>query len=145
MYITRTQKHAKKRTQYKMKIKRYLQNSLLILTCITLVALLAPAHFMPLVTPLNLPTVSGQSYATTKPAPPVARVGEVIVCITGFVVTPGVHKLPAESRLVDAINTAGGVSAGADVSKLNLSQYVEDGLQIHVPGRVPAPQPKAKP
>jgi competence protein ComEA len=143
MYITRTQKYAKKRKQYQMKIKSYLQNSLLVLTCITIVALAAPAYS--LVSPLNLPTVSGQSYVGTKPTLPVARKGEVIVFITGFVLTPGVHKLPAESRVADAINTAGGISAGADVSKLNLSQYVEDGLQIHVPGLVPGPQPKAKP
>ena len=140
MYITRTQKYAKKRTHYQMKIKSYLQNSLIILTCITIVALA-----MPLIAPFSLPTVSGQAYTRTKPAPPVARVGEVIVFITGFVLTPGVHKLPAETRVADAINTAGGISAGADVSNLNLSQYVEDGLQIHVPGRVPGPQPKAKP
>ena len=60
--------------------------------------------------------------------------GEIVVYVSGLVEHPGVIKLPAGSRVLDAVNAAGGLLFGAEVSKLNLAQSLRDGMQIHVPG-----------
>ena len=60
--------------------------------------------------------------------------GEIVVYVSGLVEHPGVIKLPAGSRVLDALNAAGGLLFGAEVSKLNLAQSLRDGMQIHVPG-----------
>ena len=60
---------------------------------------------------------------------------ENIVYVSGCVEHPGVVKVTATARVLDAINAAGGVLPGADVSKVNLAQTVRDGMQIHVPGQ----------
>ena len=63
--------------------------------------------------------------------------GEIVVYVSGLVEHPGVIKLPAGSRALDAVNAAGGLLFGAEVSKLNLAQPLRDGIQVHVPG-IPA-------
>lgn len=76
---------------------------------------------------------------TDVPSPPVGASagvltsGEVVVHVTGAVVTPGVVSLVDGARVVDAIEAAGGVRADADLSRLNLARLVVDGEQILVP------------
>ena len=60
--------------------------------------------------------------------------GEIVVYVSGLVEHPGVIKLAAGSRALDAVNAAGGLLFGAEVSRLNLAQPLRDGMQIHVPG-----------
>ncbi len=55
------------------------------------------------------------------------------VHICGEVCIPGVYAMPEGSRIVDAVNAAGGLSEEADVSAVNLAKEVEDGMQIHIP------------
>ena len=52
------------------------------------------------------------------------------VDIKGEVMTPGVYSLSKGKRVVDAINSAGGVTQNADTSLLNLSLELEDGMVI---------------
>jgi competence protein ComEA len=63
------------------------------------------------------------------------------VHVVGQVTRPGLYELPAGSRVVDAIAAAGGFTASADQTQLNLAQVIEDGQQIVVlaQGAVPAP------
>ena len=69
--------------------------------------------------------------ATTGPA--------LIVDVEGAVVDPGVHSVPAGSRVADAIEAAGGYSTEVDIAAaaaaLNLAEQVTDGQKIHVPAR----------
>ena len=65
---------------------------------------------------------------------------EMVVYVSGQVKHPGVLKVCAGSRVLDAVNAAGGLAEGADVVKINLAQAVKDGMQIHVPGHLTAPQ-----
>ncbi|MEO8107715.1 MAG: helix-hairpin-helix domain-containing protein [Actinomycetes bacterium] len=66
--------------------------------------------------------------------PAAATVTEVVVVdVDGAVRRPGVVELPAGSRVVDALKSAGGVSAKADTGALNLAQVLIDGEQIVVP------------
>lgn len=57
---------------------------------------------------------------------------EIMVDVKGFVVNPGIYKLKEESRVIDAINAAGGVLEGADTSVLNLSKKLKDEMVIIV-------------
>lgn len=62
-----------------------------------------------------------------------AEPSEVIVHVSGAVGSPGVYTLDATSRVVDAVEAAGGASVEADLDQLNLAALVVDGQQIHVP------------
>jgi competence protein ComEA len=46
----------------------------------------------------------------------------LVVDVAGAVLNPGVYSLPMNSRVIDAINAAGNVLKGADVSDINLSE-----------------------
>ena len=58
----------------------------------------------------------------------------VIVDVTGHVRRPGVYEFPSGSRVIDAIERAGGPRANAVLSALNLAAPLADGQQIVVPG-----------
>jgi len=58
------------------------------------------------------------------------------VYVTGAVATPGVYRLPEDSRINDALEAAGGFAEGAERDRINLAEPVEDGMQIDIPGIV---------
>ena len=58
---------------------------------------------------------------------------KVVVHVVGEVNSPGVVTLEEGSRIIDAINAAGGKTEDADLSKINLAYIIEDGIQIYVP------------
>lgn len=58
---------------------------------------------------------------------------KIYVYITGEINVPGVVVLDKGSRIVDAINSAGGTTAKADISKVNLVYILEDGMKINIP------------
>lgn len=53
-------------------------------------------------------------------------VGKIKVDVKGSVVTPGVYELDSGSRVIDAINLAGGVADDANTNSLNLSKILKD-------------------
>ena len=57
----------------------------------------------------------------------------IMVDISGEVVTPGVVKIAEGSRIIDAINAAGGKTEDADLSKVNLAYILDDGVQLYIP------------
>ena len=63
----------------------------------------------------------------------------VVVHVAGAVRHPGVYRLPASSRVVDAVRRAGGARRHADLAALNLAAKVEDGRQVLVPLRGATP------
>ena len=79
--------------------------------------------------PVRLPAVA--ALPTAAPA--------LVVDVEGAVVRPGVHALPAGSRVGDAISAAGGYSTQVDIAAaaeaLNLAEPISDGDKIHVPAR----------
>ena len=67
--------------------------------------------------------------------------GPVAVHVAGRVRRPGLVRLPAGSRVQDAIRAAGGSTAGADLDAVNLARRLTDGEQILVPGPGDPPLP----
>jgi competence protein ComEA len=82
--------------------------------------------------PSVLPSGPGTS-APARPTPP----SPIVVDVQGAVGTPGVHSLPAGSRVADAVRAAGGYAADADLdaaaTTINLAAPLADGQQIVVP------------
>jgi len=58
---------------------------------------------------------------------------ELVVHVAGRVGVPGVYRLPAGSRVAEAVERAGGVLGDADVDALNLARALVDGEQVRVP------------
>ena len=57
----------------------------------------------------------------------------LLVHVVGQVRRPGVVRLPAGARVLDAVKAAGGAMVSADLAHLNLARPVADGEQIVVP------------
>lgn len=83
-------------------------------------------------------TVSGKSAGETTGIPEKREVQEaapeetVQIYICGAVVSPGVYTLPGGSRVVQAVEAAGGFLPDAEKKILNLARKIEDGEQITV-------------
>ena len=78
----------------------------------------------------GVPFVSGAPFPSASPA---VVAGPVIVDVTGWVRRPGVYEFPAGSRVIDAIERAGGPREHAELAVLNLAAPLADGQQIVVP------------
>ncbi|HEY8656886.1 MAG TPA: ComEA family DNA-binding protein [Candidatus Limnocylindria bacterium] len=63
----------------------------------------------------------------------VATASPLVIDVSGAVVRPGVIRLPAGSRIVDAVAAAGGFTADADRSALNQAAPLRDGSRVYVP------------
>ncbi|MCX5057177.1 MULTISPECIES: ComEA family DNA-binding protein [unclassified Streptomyces] len=59
---------------------------------------------------------------------------EIVVDVSGKVRDPGIHRLPAGSRVVDALHAAGGVRPGTSTDGLNRARFLVDGEQVIVGG-----------
>ncbi|ATL27703.1 comE operon protein 1, putative [Streptomyces formicae] len=64
--------------------------------------------------------------------------GAIVVDVSGEVRSPGVHRLPAGSRVADALRAAGGPEPGIDLGGLNRARFLVDGEQVVVGGPAPA-------
>lgn len=64
---------------------------------------------------------------------------EVVVHVGGDVVEPGLVTLPAGTRVVDAVEAAGGARDPTDLDVLNLARPLVDGEQILVGVELPEP------
>ncbi|MET8359892.1 helix-hairpin-helix domain-containing protein [Micromonospora sp. NPDC005171] len=86
------------------------------------------------------PLVSETASAVPLADPTVSGSGEVVVAVAGKVRKPGLVRLPAGSRLADAVQAAGGALPGVDVALLNPARKVTDG-ELIVVGVTPPPVP----
>ncbi len=57
----------------------------------------------------------------------------IVVDVSGAVVSPSVVRVPADARVQDAIDAAGGLAADADISALNRAAVLTDGMKVLVP------------
>lgn len=87
---------------------------------------------------------SGRGMTAASPT----STASLIVYVTGKVRRPGVLALPTGSRVVDAVEAAGGVKKGADPGGVNLARRLVDGEHIIVGADAPAgddARPAARP
>ncbi|MEU0665551.1 ComEA family DNA-binding protein [Streptomyces lavendulocolor] len=90
--------------------------------------------------PVRAPELVTEAAPTAAgPASRRARAGAppVVVDVSGKVREPGVLRLPAGSRVADALRAAGGARPGTDLTGLNRARVVMDGEHIVV--GAPAP------
>ena len=92
------------------------------------------------------PPDAGDTVAPRAPDPasathqaPAPRPARLLVHVAGHVASPGVVDLPPGSRVIDAVEAAGGFGPEADQGALNLARPVVDGEQVWVgrPGESP--------
>jgi competence protein ComEA len=122
---------------------------LMTLAAVGIAAVLAGAASLALVAavalPASEPTFAPDPWASLAPeASSGVAGGDLVVDVEGGVNAPGIHRLPAGSRVADALAAAGGYAESADLAaaaqSLNLAAAVVDGQQIYVPviGGAPA-------
>lgn len=106
---------------------------LLVLAGVVALALLLALHRPP--APAAAITVAPPSASQTfhKGHPPRAPIQQSVVYVAGAVRHPGLYTLPANARVNDAVQRAGGMSATADPSSINLAERISDGEEIRVP------------
>ena len=77
--------------------------------------------------------------ASGAPGPAGTSTPEIVVDVSGKVREPGIHRLPAGSRVADALRVAGGVRPGTNTDSLNRARFLVDGEQVIVgaPAAVP--------
>lgn len=66
------------------------------------------------------------------------QAGDLVVDVTGAVRRPDVYRMPAGSRINDAVRRAGGPTAKAELEAVNLAARLADGQQVVVPERLAA-------
>ena len=57
----------------------------------------------------------------------------IYVYVCGQVKSPGVYVLDEGSRLFEAVDMAGGMLSGGDLSRINLAAVLTDGQKIYIP------------
>jgi competence protein ComEA len=78
-----------------------------------------------------IPVARGVRESATPPSPP----PQLVVDVAGAVRRPGLYHLAPGTRIADAVAAAGGATANADVTLVNLAAPIADGEQVLVPTR----------
>ncbi len=78
----------------------------------------------------------------TRPIPPLRTshahasvAAQLVVDVAGAVRRPGLYHLAVGTRIADAVAAAGGATAKADITLVNLAAPLADGEQVLVPAR----------
>lgn len=79
------------------------------------------------------PEASMPFITDTSPAPPADVREDIVVHVAGAVQRAGVVILTEGARVVDAVQAVGGLSADADLSRMNLALTLTDGAAVIVP------------
>lgn len=72
-------------------------------------------------------STAGTGSSSTSP------VGPLVVHVAGAVASPGVVRVAAGGRVVDAVRAAGGLRSDADADRVNLAAPLTDGQRVVVP------------
>ncbi len=76
----------------------------------------------------EIPQVALEPTTATTAAP-----SPLLVHVVGAVQSPGVYALPPDSRVLDAVDAAGGATDEGQPNRLNLAASLIDGEQVRVP------------
>lgn len=114
----------------------------LVASAVVVLAVVAGAYWLvkppPATTESKLPYASTATTAPTSVASaastttsPVATA--VVVHVAGAVQAPGVYRLAAGARVIDAVQAAGGLTADSNADAVNLAAVLADGERVYVP------------
>lgn len=120
----------------------------LVASAVVVLAVLAGAYWLvkppPLTTESKLPYATGGTNTSTTvadaPVQPTAPTTTLVVHVAGAVQSTGVYTLPSGSRVIDAVQAAGGLAVDANVDAVNLAAPLVDGQRVYVP-RIGEPAP----
>ncbi len=84
-------------------------------------------------TPPPTETLIPQVTTAGDAAPSADEERSLMVQAAGAVIAPGVYRLPANARVIDLIDAAGGLAPAADADRLALAAKVSDGERVYVP------------
>ena len=94
-----------------------------------------PASSAPVVTQQNF-GVTAPKVSVSKSATPTKitanSIGDIQVYIIGAIQHPGIYTLPANARVYQLLQAAGGPSSNANLVALNLAAKLNDGQEIYV-------------
>ena len=82
--------------------------------------------------PTSASTPAGRSTANGTTSGATKKGERVTVHVAGAVAKPGVYDLDAGSRVIDAVEAAGGGAPDADLNRLNLAAKIADGQRVLV-------------
>lgn len=108
--------------------------------CVIACVLVAGAWWLVRVPPVpveNSIAFSGTSIAAqgAQPSELSQATSQIVVHVAGEVRNPGVYALASGSRIIDAVNAAGGPTMRADVEVINLATPLVDSSQVYVPAK----------
>lgn len=86
-------------------------------------------------TTTSSPIITQQNYISTAPSTTNASTdtsGYIQVYIVGAVKHPGVYKLPADARVYQLLQAAGGPLPNANLVALNMAAKLTDGQEVYV-------------
>ena len=87
--------------------------------------------------PASAAGAAGPAGTASPPVAPTESASSIVVDVAGKVRRPGIAELPLGSRVVDALEAAGGARHGVRLGALNLARVLVDGEQIVVGVRAP--------
>ena len=58
---------------------------------------------------------------------------KIVIHISGSIANEGILELDENSRISNAIEKAGGLTEGADLTQINLSFVLSDGMKVYIP------------
>lgn len=113
----------------------------LVASAVVVLAVLAGAYWLvkppPITTESKLPYATGDVSTSTSvaaaPAEPTSPAPNLVVHVAGAVQSTGVYPVPAGSRVIDAVQAAGGLAVDANVDAVNLAALLVDGQRVYVP------------
>jgi competence protein ComEA len=108
------------------------------LAAVALVAVAVAAFFAWRARPHTEPVPAARVDTQSNSAGPSPSAGVVVVAVSGRVQHPGLVRLPAGSRVADAIQGAGGALPDTDLSLINLARKLVDGELVAVGVAAPA-------
>ena len=118
---------------------RFVRKQLLIYVAVGLVVVAVGARYL-LADRSEASGAADTGVVLTAPSPDPSETGaspsvpaEIVVDVGGAVARPGVYRLSPEARVCDAVDLAGGATAQADLSAVNLAALLSDGQQVIVP------------
>ena len=103
------------------------------LFCILLSGCASPSFLLG--QPAGFSSASGTEAETEVRAEVFTEEALLCVHVCGCVKAPGIYFLAVDSRRIDAVNAAGGMTDAADPESLHLAEKIYDGEQVRIPSR----------